>query len=114
MNAEDRSLNDSILEMETCEIISNTNTICYCKVPILPITFTIVKNDTLTEMMRSITNEINASSYGFSICDGFFVHMEDPIIDTEGDVITEVIECTSLVLGFTKRRDVILRADDIL
>lgn len=40
--------------------------------------------------------------------------MKNPIVNTERDVVTEVVESSSLVLGFAERRLVRLGTDDVL
>jgi len=104
------------------------------------LTFSVVKNDTLTELMRSVTNELDAVSKRFSISSRFFVpvrrkiesksvtirsskrrreerkceHVKNPVVDTERYVVTEVVESSSLVLGLSERRLVRFGTDDVL
>ena len=111
-------MNDGILEVESREIVSNSDTIGNGKVPVVPESFSVVQNDSLTEMMRSVANKLEAMSKRFSVRDRLLipattpsvptrqirkshVHVKDPIVDSERNVISEVVERSSLVLGFT-------------
>lgn len=166
MNSEDWSTDEGVLKMETSEIVTDTNSVCNGEVPVVPVTyqdrstqemssirkekgsakkggqltFSVVKNDTLTELMRSVTNELDAVSKRFSISSRFFIpvrrkiesksvtihsskrrreerkceHVKNPIVDTERYVVTEVVESSSLVLGLSERRLVRLGTDDVL
>lgn len=71
-------------------------------------------NDALTKVVLGIPDEFKTPSNCLAIASRLFVAMQDPVVDAERDVVSEVVEGSSLVLGFAERRLVRLRADDVL
>lgn len=114
VNTKDWPFDDRVLEVEPGEIVSDTDAVGDGKVPVLPVPFTVVENDALSEVVRGVADKVEAAADRLGIGDGLFVHVQDPVVDTERDVVTEVVESSGLVLGLAERRDVVLRADDVL
>lgn len=90
MNTKDWSFNDCILEVESSQIVSYTNTICHGEIPIVPVPFTVVQDDTLSEVVGSVTDKVEAAAYSLWVSNGLFVHMQDPVINTERDMVSEL------------------------
>jgi hypothetical protein len=74
------------------------------KVPIAPETFTVVQNHTLTKVVGRIPDELDTPPERFTVRDGFFVHVQDPVVYTERDVVSEVVERSGLVFRFACTR----------
>lgn len=76
MHSKDGSMNDRVLEMESSEIISYTDTICDGEVPVVPESFSVVENDSLSEVMRCVSDEVDTVAERLSIGNRFFVPVE--------------------------------------
>lgn len=62
MHAEDGSVDDGVLEVEAGQVVSDTDTVGDRKVPVLPVAFTVVQDDTLAEVVRGLRTSRDVSS----------------------------------------------------
>lgn len=118
MHPKYRTVDDRVLEVESGEVVPDANAVRDGEVPVLPEPLAVVKDDALAKVVRRVADELEAAPEGFAVRDRLLVptytsarfssrqraddvHVQDPVVDPERDVVAEVVECARLVLGLT-------------
>jgi hypothetical protein len=73
MHSEDGAMDDRVLEVESSEVVSDSNAVCDGEVPVVPESFSVVEDDALSEMVRSVANELHAVTERLSVSNGLLV-----------------------------------------
>jgi hypothetical protein len=81
VDSEDGTMDDGVLEMETGEVVTDTDTVGDGEVPVVPVTGSVVENDTLSEVVRSVTDELDAVAERFGVGNGFLVPVHRRVSD---------------------------------
>lgn len=63
----------TVLEVESSEVVADTDAIGDGEVPVLPESLAVVEDDALAEVMRRVADELDAVPKRLAVSDGFLV-----------------------------------------